>query len=77
MAIDYEPRCRLEGGGRSEVVDAMAMEHQDEDTQQGRGFVVVVSDANFKRYRMDPLWWSEALQREPRVAGHAAPRTRA
>ena len=32
-----------------EVVNAMATEHQDpEDPHQGRGFVVVVSDANFR-----------------------------
>ena len=25
---------------------------------------------------MDPLWWSEALKRDPRVDGHAASRHR-
>lgn len=44
-------------------------DHRDEKT--GRAFVVVVSDANFRRYRMDPLWWSEALKRDARVDGHA------
>ena len=26
---------------------------------------------NFRRYRMEPVWWSEALKRDPRVDGHA------
>lgn len=59
LAIDY-------------VIDAMSSDQKDHrDEKTGRAFVVVVSDANFRRYRMDPLWWSEALKRDARVDGHA------
>jgi hypothetical protein len=55
-----------------EVIDAMSSDQKDHrDEKTGRAFVVVVSDANFRRYRMDPLWWSEALKRDARVDGHA------
>ncbi|CAJ1427783.1 unnamed protein product [Effrenium voratum] len=51
------------------VLDAMPL--STAESEPSRAFVVVVSDANFRRYRMDPLWWSEALKRDPRVDGHA------
>ena len=55
-----------------EVIDAMSDQKDHRDEQKtGQAFVVVVSDANFRRYRMDPLWWSEALKRDARVDGHA------
>ena len=56
-----------------EVIDAMSSDQKDHRDEQktGQAFVVVVSDANFRRYRMDPLWWSEALKRDARVDGHA------
>jgi len=67
------------------VLDALATDRPRDDADreeergvstgagpsQARAFVVVLSDANFRRYRMDPLWWSEALMSDPRVECHA------
>merc|ERR1712048_226934 len=48
-----------------------AGEESDDGAAKGRAFVVVLSDANFRRYQMDPLWWSDALMHDPVVEGHA------
>merc|ERR1711972_1234848 len=52
-------------------VEACADDGDSRADPAGRAFVVVLSDANFRRYGMDPLWWSEALTRDPRVECHA------
>lgn len=44
---------------------------EDEDEESARAFVVVLSDANFRRYGLDPSWWSDALQFHRSVVGHA------
>eukprot|EP00929_Paragymnodinium_shiwhaense_P058805 TRINITY_DN29464_c0_g1_i1.p2 TRINITY_DN29464_c0_g1~~TRINITY_DN29464_c0_g1_i1.p2 ORF type:complete len:704 (+),score=153.80 TRINITY_DN29464_c0_g1_i1:2401-4512(+) len=57
------------------VLNGLDLSRDDEDDEndgtRGRAFMVVLSDANFARYGLDPLRWSDALTQDPRVEGHA------
>mmetsp|Transcript_4967 Transcript_4967/g.15572 ORF Transcript_4967/g.15572 Transcript_4967/m.15572 type:complete len:110 (+) Transcript_4967:1-330(+) len=59
--------CRLARGAAKAPGD----EEEADGSVGAKAFVVVLSDANFRRYRMDPAWWSQALTKDPRVEGHA------
>ena len=64
-------KTSVAGVQSAQVLPVEVLNAMEKDSCDSRGFVVVVSDANFRRYRMDPLWWSEALKRDSRVDGHA------
>jgi len=55
----------------ADTQDSTEDDDEEKADSKGRAFVVVLSDANFRRYRMNPEWWSEALMADPLVEGHA------
>ena len=61
-------RRALEG---HDVAAAARPADDDDEAEENRPLVVVLSDANFERYGLDPRWWADALMAEPRVEGFA------
>ncbi|CAE7247024.1 unnamed protein product [Symbiodinium microadriaticum] len=53
------------------AIDYVLQDFSVEPEREKQAFVVVISDANFRRYGLDPIWWSNSLRRSSRVDGHA------
>ena len=55
------------------AIDAAKAGDEDEGgTAAARNFVFVLSDANFRRYGLEPLWWAQAFDTtQPGVEGYA------
>lgn len=67
-----EATARAVRGLARDAKAAAGADAEESGDGTARNFVFVLSDANFKRYGMDPLWWSEALTSEDEtVEGYA------
>ena len=74
MTVEATRRACADVKARADDEDGAADDDDDADWARKRGkhLVVALSDANFRRYGMDPLWWADALtDDEDRVAMHA------